>query len=133
MGEKSQRKHPLQHFLAGGIAGFVESSICHPLDTIKTRMQLRRQHAQPIGHSLRNVNPLNRSLGGLTPLNRTSLAEPEPAKVAKLVAVAHSTHAGVTRPHSLGPIGTARRIIEREGVLALYKGLTAVWTGESQS
>lgn len=36
-------------------------------------------------------------------------------------------------PHTvqapLGPIGTARRIIEREGVFALYKGLTAVWAG----
>ena len=30
---------------------------------------------------------------------------------------------------SLGPIGTARRIIEREGFFALYKGLSAVYTG----
>lgn len=29
------------HLVAGGIAGVVESSCCHPLDTIKTRMQLR--------------------------------------------------------------------------------------------
>lgn len=30
---------------------------------------------------------------------------------------------------SLGPIGTARRIVQREGFLSLYKGLTAVYTG----
>jgi solute carrier family 25 citrate transporter 1 len=30
---------------------------------------------------------------------------------------------------SLGPFGTARRIVQREGPLALYKGLTAVYTG----
>jgi solute carrier family 25 citrate transporter 1 len=30
---------------------------------------------------------------------------------------------------TLGPIGTARRIVQREGWLALYKGLTAVYTG----
>ncbi|KAL7448977.1 hypothetical protein ACHAWC_001084, partial [Mediolabrus comicus] len=30
---------------------------------------------------------------------------------------------------TLGPFGTARRIIQREGPLALYKGLTAVYTG----
>lgn len=30
---------------------------------------------------------------------------------------------------SLGPLGTAHRIIQREGVFALYKGLTAVYTG----
>lgn len=29
----------------------------------------------------------------------------------------------------LGPIGTARRIVQREGFFALYKGLTAVYTG----
>lgn len=29
----------------------------------------------------------------------------------------------------LGPFGTARRIVAREGPLALYKGLTAVYTG----
>mmetsp|Transcript_19187 Transcript_19187/g.28739 ORF Transcript_19187/g.28739 Transcript_19187/m.28739 type:complete len:275 (+) Transcript_19187:3-827(+) len=30
---------------------------------------------------------------------------------------------------SLGPIGTARRIVQREGFLSLYKGLTAVYFG----
>jgi len=30
---------------------------------------------------------------------------------------------------SLGPIGTAQRIVQREGFFALYKGLTAVYTG----
>lgn len=35
------RKNPLMHLVAGGVAGVVESSCCHPLDTIKTRMQLR--------------------------------------------------------------------------------------------
>jgi len=29
----------------------------------------------------------------------------------------------------LGPIGTAKRIVQREGFFALYKGLTAVYTG----
>jgi len=46
-----KKRHPLEHFLAGGSAGLVESSVCHPLDTIKTRMQLRTQiaNAKPIG------------------------------------------------------------------------------------
>ncbi|CAN0345950.1 unnamed protein product, partial [Phaeothamnion confervicola] len=29
------------HLVAGGSAGLMESTVCHPLDTIKTRMQLR--------------------------------------------------------------------------------------------
>ena len=40
---KAKKKSPLEHLIAGGTAGFVESSVCHPLDTIKTRMQLRQQ------------------------------------------------------------------------------------------
>ncbi|CAM9226570.1 unnamed protein product [Choristocarpus tenellus] len=36
-----KKKNPLIHLVAGGTAGVVESSCCHPLDTIKTRMQLR--------------------------------------------------------------------------------------------
>lgn len=41
MAPKDERKNPLMHLVAGGVAGVVESSCCHPLDTIKTRMQLR--------------------------------------------------------------------------------------------
>lgn len=39
--KETAKKNPLMHLVAGGIAGVVESSCCHPLDTIKTRMQLR--------------------------------------------------------------------------------------------
>lgn len=43
--KRTQKRHPFEHLLAGGMAGFVEASICQPLDTIKTRMQLRRSAA----------------------------------------------------------------------------------------
>jgi Mitochondrial carrier protein len=36
-GSKPKKQSPLFHLVAGGCAGFVESSVCHPLDTIKTR------------------------------------------------------------------------------------------------
>uniref|UniRef100_A0A6U4GJ12 Mitochondrial carrier protein n=1 Tax=Phaeomonas parva TaxID=124430 RepID=A0A6U4GJ12_9STRA len=36
-----KRKPFAQHLVCGGAAGLVESFCCHPLDTIKTRMQLR--------------------------------------------------------------------------------------------
>ncbi|CAM9317919.1 unnamed protein product [Ectocarpus sp. 12 AP-2014] len=41
MAPRNDRKNPLMHLVAGGLAGVVESSCCHPLDTVKTRMQLR--------------------------------------------------------------------------------------------
>lgn len=34
---------PATHLIAGGIAGFAEACTCHPLDTIKVRMQLSRK------------------------------------------------------------------------------------------
>lgn len=36
-----QKKTLSNHFIAGGGAGFIEAVACHPLDTIKVRMQLR--------------------------------------------------------------------------------------------
>ncbi|KAI3642181.1 hypothetical protein MP228_011736 [Amoeboaphelidium protococcarum] len=38
---KNKKKPLSTHLIAGGGAGFVESCVCHPLDTIKVRMQLR--------------------------------------------------------------------------------------------
>lgn len=43
------KKTMVHHLLAGGAAGFVESSVCHPLDTIKTRMQLRQAGGSKYG------------------------------------------------------------------------------------
>jgi len=94
-----KKKNPFQHLIAGGIAGFVESSCCHPLDTIKTRMQLRRQLA----------------------VSRTALGHKMCPKSPEAIKGAVTA--------SLGPIGTATRIIKREGFFSLYKGLSAVYTG----
>lgn len=135
------------HLVAGGCAGFVESSVCHPLDTIKTRMQLRRQEAsveqvvvrvknslvEPavrLGHSLRDPHAYMPSAAvagvhepglhiGTATANRTEtvVIKPNQAPKGRLVQA------------GLGPIGTAKRIVQREGFMALYKGLTAVYTG----
>ena len=85
----------LHNLIAGGCAGLVESSICHPLDTIKTRMQLRRS----------------------TISSKSSFLEPD----------AYKRHA---RVDPVGPLDTARKIVQREGFFSLYKGLTAVYTGK---
>lgn len=40
---ESQKKVPLStHLIAGGVAGAAEALACHPLDTIKVRMQLSK-------------------------------------------------------------------------------------------
>lgn len=51
---------------------------------------------------------------------------------ASQTALGHKTTRtshGATVTASLGPIGTAQRIIKREGFFSLYKGLSAVYTG----
>lgn len=148
--EATKRKSPLHHLIAGGCAGLVESSICHPLDTIKTRMQLRKNtvDTRKITHSL--VEPAQRlrhslqepffrpeptlATGGKAGLNSTHVHEPGFVGRGAREAAGHGkvtikpTSVGTVQA-SLGPIGTAKRIIKREGFFALYKGLTAVYTG----
>lgn len=224
--KKKKKKKPMQHLLAGGTAGLVESSVCHPLDTIKTRMQLRRQNTlrgRALG-SMRDATTAAAKKGGgdgpdrasAGALHRTTAASArggagaaaaatsgggaknddprggnsikgETARAkpdlsgAKSAAAANATADGAVHdvgwkrrlPSAtaageaasetassssssarnaassaaksstsasssssttvvvapLGPFGTARRIVEREGPMALYKGLTAVYTG----
>ena len=206
---KQEKKKPMiQHLLAGGTAGFVESSVCHPLDTIKTRMQLRRQttarqsvgrkmegralgslrdpvttatasapaannnHATTVSSSptgLDGKGALHRStektvvvkpntvanspssmVGSSSLKNSTISSSPSSSPMHDVgwkqrlppssAASATTTSAAATTTTTieattgavvatLGPFGTARRIIQREGPLALYKGLTAVYTG----
>lgn len=125
---RSTKKHPALQLISGGIAGFVESSVCHPLDTIKTRMQLRRQ--QSTIQAIRARSSLQEPGMART---FSSLSE---ARLSNIFPQAGSSNNVLPpRPSStsvtatMGPVGTARRIIEREGFLSLYKGLTAVYTG----
>jgi len=215
---KPKKKKPIQHLLAGGTAGLLESSICHPLDTIKTRMQLRRQktlRSRALG-SLREVadgkstggalhrtstdvagetTATTKSSGGTagtttkdnggknnTVKSETVRVKPDLSKAksattattaqnalhdvgwkqrlppgsssssssaitetaskaatassAASSAIPSTAKSSAPTPTStgavvapLGPFGTARRIVQREGPMALYKGLTAVYTG----
>jgi len=141
--EQNKKKNPLLHLVSGGIAGLVESSLCHPLDTIKTRMQLRRQEttvekvvvkmrnslmepALRLKHSLQEpIPPLTRGL------HEPAMTMPTTSNPPVTIAVRSvpGSSAGATVVAPLGPIGTARRIVQREGFFALYKGLSAVYTG----
>lgn len=169
-GSETKKAHPMQHLIGGGIAGLAESSVCHPLDTLKTRMQLRRQTAtvQQAVVKIRNslVEPALRFRHSLQDPSfkaaaaTATAAQPvtvggggggglhEPGAAGHLFKAHTSpmppTYATIVikppKPHNissssnivqapLGPIGTARRIIQREGFAALYKGLSAVYAG----
>lgn len=124
----NKKKNPLQHLVAGGMAGLVESSVCHPLDTIKTRMQLRKQTTSvekvvvKMRHSL--VEPALRLTNSLQEPRLASAGavhEPGLHLGQQAAKASHITMHPHTVQAPLGPIGTARRIIEREGFSALYK------------
>jgi solute carrier family 25 citrate transporter 1 len=39
----------MTHLVAGGSAGLIEACTCHPLDTIKVRMQLSKSGSRGVG------------------------------------------------------------------------------------
>ena len=159
MSSDSRKKHPAIQMVAGAIAGFVESSVCHPLDTIKTRMQLRRQSANidlVRARSSLHEPDVVRALSSLSEPRIFLSKEAASSRARRAIEEAH--HLSLSRVHEpasltqtfsstlvnepptaivcskksnhnplvaapLGPIGTARRIILREGVLSLYKGI----------
>mmetsp|Transcript_14899 Transcript_14899/g.24643 ORF Transcript_14899/g.24643 Transcript_14899/m.24643 type:complete len:389 (+) Transcript_14899:98-1264(+) len=154
--EPNKKKKPIQHLVAGGCAGLVESSICHPLDTIKTRLQLRRQSqtieaikarssmmepALRLKHSMAEpLAAMGRGASWAEPKARVAtdgaILQPgvhEPAMKMTTTTIRPPTrpvkYSGTAVTAPLGPLGTAKRIIKREGFLALYKGLGAVYTG----
>jgi solute carrier family 25 (mitochondrial citrate transporter), member 1 len=156
--EQKKKTHPLQHLIGGGIAGLAESSVCHPLDTLKTRMQLRRQAAPSVEqvvvkmrdslmepalrlqHSLRDPSykpPTMVQSNGTAVLsppseaNSWKRASPHALHTTVVIKPPKAAHMSnsTTVSAPLGPIGTAQRIIQREGFFALYKGLTAVYAG----
>lgn len=51
-GDSNKKKNPIVDFIAGGVAGCSEALACHPLDTIKVRMQLRGRKLGPDGKRL---------------------------------------------------------------------------------
>ncbi|RHZ79803.1 hypothetical protein Glove_140g99 [Diversispora epigaea] len=45
--KNGDKKNFSTHFIAGGGAGFTEALCCHPLDTVKVRMQLSQRSVRP--------------------------------------------------------------------------------------
>ncbi|KAJ3126497.1 hypothetical protein HK098_007479 [Nowakowskiella sp. JEL0407] len=96
---KKPKRNLAIDLVAGGIAGWSEALACHPLDTIKVRLQLR-------GERMANMK-LNASVAG--PVNQAA--------------------AQAVKPKSTNFISVGVQIVQKEGFLSLYKGLGAVITG----
>jgi solute carrier family 25 citrate transporter 1 len=127
--ENKKKISPFQHLLAGGTAGFVESSVCHPLDTVKTRMQLTGvvRGSFPKDTASPALGNTNFAVGWK---GRRHRVLPLPTTVATYsTAASLNIVASGTGGSADGIFGTVRQIIQRQGPTALYQGLTAVYTG----
>ena len=124
----SKKQHPMAvHLVAGGAAGLVESSICHPFDTIKTRLQLQQsslrvavESAPAAAQSLVIASNTNTSASEVSAANRRAFSSvtTQTGLLSNRPAIQPTTSA----------VGMARSIVVHEGVPSLYKGLTAVWS-----
>ena len=127
------KKTFVKHLVAGGAAGLMESSICHPLDTIKTRMQNRG-----VGGS--TTGPI--ATGASLPLSHVPthpLTHPRTLRpsIATLRHPTHYSHPLLLTTRSSSPNArysaltrdTGIRMVKQGGVTSLYKGLTAVQCG----
>ncbi|CAH9070210.1 unnamed protein product [Cuscuta epithymum] len=90
----------IKGFVEGGIASIVAGCSTHPMDLIKVRMQLQGEPA-PVVQNL-----------------RPALAFPSSA--------AHSGHIHLpSPPPRVGPVAVGVRIVQQEGVAALFSGVSA--------
>ncbi|KAG2705004.1 hypothetical protein I3760_05G032500 [Carya illinoinensis] len=98
----------LKGFVEGGIASIVAGASTHPLDLIKVRMQLQGEPRVPspaFQSAIRPTVALNSTIG----CNNTSLSG--------------TLH--VAQPPRVGPISIAARIIQTEGLAAVFSGVSA--------
>ncbi|KAF9208382.1 hypothetical protein BGZ49_008967 [Haplosporangium sp. Z 27] len=108
-----EKKSPLTNLIAGGSAGFMEALICHPLDTIKVRMQLAK-----------NV-PRNAAVTGLLAGVTEAVLVVTPMDVVKirLQAQRHSMADPLDIPKYRNAAHCAYTVVREEGFGALYRGV----------
>ncbi|KDP41465.1 hypothetical protein JCGZ_15872 [Jatropha curcas] len=95
-------------FVEGGIASIIAGCSTHPLDLIKVRMQLQ-------GESLPNPQPQLHNLRPAFAFNSSTSAAVIPP---------NSIHVP-SRPPRVGPVSVGIRIVQSEGVAALFSGVSA--------
>ncbi|GAV59243.1 Mito_carr domain-containing protein, partial [Cephalotus follicularis] len=104
--KEKKLKMGVKGFVEGGIASIVAGSTTHPLDLIKVRMQLQGEGSAP------NPNPTVQNLRpALAFQNATTTA-------ATSIHVPHG-------PPRVGLVSVGVRIVQQEGVAALFSGVSA--------
>ncbi|XP_034675832.1 mitochondrial uncoupling protein 5-like [Vitis riparia] len=96
----------LKGFVEGGIASIVAGCSTHPLDLIKVRMQLQGESHVP-----------NQAIHNLRPALAFNSAS------ATMVGAPSTVH--IPPPPRVGPVSVGIKIVQAEGVSALFSGVSA--------
>lgn len=96
----------LKGFVEGGIASIVAGCSTHPLDLIKVRMQLQGESHVP-----------NQAIHNLRPAFAFNSASPT------MVGAPSTVH--IPPPPRVGPVSVGIKIVQAEGVSALFSGVSA--------
>ncbi|XP_061365809.1 mitochondrial uncoupling protein 5-like [Gastrolobium bilobum] len=97
----------LKGFLEGGVASIIAGSTTHPLDLIKVRMQLQGEN---LSLSV-NPNPMQNLRPAFAFHSHSPILPPPPPPISSS-----------TIP---GPISVGMRIVQSEGIAALFSGVSA--------
>ena len=99
---------------------------------VEPALRIKHSLQEPFLRTATGLHEPNLQLHSTTSPAAMTPPHPEPRMPTTTTATTIRTGGGgggTMVKASLGPFGTAHRIIQREGFLALYKGLTAVYTG----
>ncbi|MCD7448528.1 Mitochondrial uncoupling protein 5 [Datura stramonium] len=97
-------------FVEGGIASIIAGCSTHPLDLIKVRMQLQGETPISAPATVHNLRPALAFHSGAAATHAANIHFPAPSAVA---------------PPRVGPVAVGVKIIQQEGVAALFSGVSA--------
>jgi solute carrier family 25 citrate transporter 1 len=122
-----KKGNPAVELIAGGTAGMFEALCCHPLDTIKVRMQLRRKENEQKKDEIKSRTVASNKAE--TTVVGGNKANAQVSTVQNQQTVTLNDGKKVTLKPQRGFIGTGVEIVRKESPISLYKGLGAVLTG----
>lgn len=122
-----KKGNPAVELIAGGTAGMFEALCCHPLDTIKVRMQLRRKENEQKKDEIKSKAVASNKAE--TTVVGGNKANAQVSTVQNQQTVTLSDGKKIALRPQRGFIGTGIEIVKKESPLSLYKGLGAVLTG----
>ncbi|XP_048455628.1 solute carrier family 25 member 47-B isoform X5 [Rhincodon typus] len=114
----------LLDFLAGWVAGGLATAVGYPLDTIKVRIQTQRMYSG-VWHCIQSTYQREKAMV-FAPIDLIKIRQQNQTHP-------HHSYQGpssrdlLLKPKYRGPTHCLITVIKEEGILGLYRGITALW------